>query len=67
MKKGGMKTFFSDVAKEMRQTTWPTTQETWRFTGIVITVITIFVLYLFAVDSVMGLFIDRLMGTGAGS
>lgn len=60
--KGGFKGFFNDVAKEMRQTTWPSTQETWRFTGIVITVIGIFVAYLFGVDQLMTVVMAFVLG-----
>ena len=52
-KRGGPKAVYQDVAKEMRQTTWPTTQETWRLTGVVLAVITIATVYLFVIDTVM--------------
>jgi preprotein translocase subunit SecE len=52
-KKGGFKQFFNDVKKEMLQTTWPTSQETWRFTGVVLGVIGIFGLFLYGVDQIM--------------
>ena len=61
-KKGGFKTFFNDVAKEMRQTTWPSTEETWRFTGIVLVVIFVFVAYLFVWDTGIGKTMDSLIG-----
>jgi preprotein translocase SecE subunit len=61
-KRGGLKSFVADVSKEMRQTTWPTPNETWHFTGIVLVVIIVFVGYLFAMDVILGYIMNFLIG-----
>ncbi len=61
-KRGGPKAVYLDVAKEMRQTTWPSSQETWRLTGVVLIVIAVSMGYLFAIDTILTWLMRFIMG-----
>ena len=54
--------FFSEARFELRKVVWPTRQESFRTTGVIIVVIMIMSLILAAIDLVLGFGVGKLLG-----
>jgi preprotein translocase SecE subunit len=65
-KRGGIKGFFSDVARELKKVDWPAPKETNRLTGVVLAVCALVVLILFGMSIVADTIVQMLQGRGIG-
>ena len=54
--------FFAEARFELRKVVWPTRQESFRTTGVIIVVIMIMSLILAAIDLVLGFGVGKLLG-----
>jgi preprotein translocase subunit SecE len=54
--------FFAEARFELRKVVWPTRQESFRTTGVIIVVIMIMSLILAAIDMVLGFGVGKLLG-----
>ncbi len=50
-----MKTFITEAVKEFEHVSWPTDAETKKYFSIVVTVITIFAIFLFVISELFGM------------
>lgn len=57
-----LRTFFSEVAGEMRKVTWPTWNGTLKLTGIVIAMVALVAGYLYLLDWPLAYGVERFLG-----
>lgn len=60
--KGGLGKYLKEVGVEMRRVIWPTRQETFRLTIIVLLVCVLFVVYLYIASTLMQFIITAMEG-----
>lgn len=53
--------YLREVRGELRKVTWPTRDEAWRLTGIVLVVTILFAIFLWAFDSLFSSAVDLLV------
>lgn len=64
-KKGGLKKYFRDLKSEIKKVVWPTRKQVINNTGVVLTVMAIFGLFLAGVDAGLGAAIKALLSIGS--
>lgn len=57
----GIRAYLADVVAEMRKVVWPTRKETFRLTGLVLTVCVIFVVFLYVWGTIVEYIIKFLL------
>jgi preprotein translocase subunit SecE len=60
----GVRKLFRETIGELKKVTWPTRQEAFHLTRIVLVVILIFGFYFFFIDTVLTLAVEALLGIG---
>lgn len=64
-KKGGFKKYFRDLKSEIKKVVWPTRKQVINNTGVVLTVMAVFGLFLAGVDAGLGAAIKALLSIGS--
>ena len=59
--------FFQEVRREISKVTWPTWKETWLTTVMVFIMVGITMVFFLAVDYLLGVGVQWMLTTGAGS
>lgn len=57
-----LKTFTSDVVKEMKKVSWPTKEQLKESTGVVIITTIIFTIFIFLIDKIMDFIVRFIYG-----
>lgn len=63
-KKGGVRKYFRDLKSELKKVVWPSRKQVINNTGVVLTVVTVVGLFLFGIDSGLGIAIKALLNIG---
>ena len=64
-KKGGIRKWFRELRAELKKVVWPTRKQVVNNTGVVLSIMVVVALFLFGVDSGLGVAIQAILKIGA--